>query len=106
MPRYLFECDYTREGTQGLLKDGGSKRRAAVEKLVASAGGQVEAFYFTFGIRDAVVIAELPDNVSAAALSLAVSATGAVAYKTTPLLTPEEVDQAAKKKVDYRPPGA
>jgi uncharacterized protein with GYD domain len=55
MPRYLFECDYTRERTQGLLKDGGSKRRAAVEKLVASVGGHVEAFYFTFGIRDAVV---------------------------------------------------
>ena len=106
MPRYLFECDYTGEGTRGLLKDGGSKRRAAVEKSVASVGGKVEAFYFTFGIRDAVVIAELPDNVSAAALSIAVSASGAVAYKTTPLLTAEEVDQATKKKVDYRPPGS
>jgi uncharacterized protein with GYD domain len=106
MPRYLFECDYTDQGTQGLLKDGGSKRRAAVERMVASVGGKVEAFYFTFGIRDAVVIAELPDNVTAAALSLAVSASGAVAYKTTPLLTPEEIDQATKKRVDYRPPGS
>ena len=66
----------------------------------------MEAFYFTFGSRDAVVIAELPDNVSAVALSLAVSAAGAVAYKTTPLITAAEVDQAAKKRVGYKPPGA
>ena len=66
----------------------------------------MEAFYVTVGVRDGVGIAELPDNVSAAGVSRAVSATGAVAYKTTPLLTPEEVDQASKKKVDYRPPGA
>jgi uncharacterized protein with GYD domain len=105
MPKYLFEVDYTTEGTKGLLKDGGSKRRAAVEKSVESLGGKLEAFYFTFGTRDAVVIAELPDNVSAVAISLAVSATGAVAYKTTPLITPAEVDQATKKKVGYKPPG-
>jgi uncharacterized protein with GYD domain len=106
MPKYLFEADYTAEGTKGLLKDGGSKRRAEVEKAVESLGGKVEAFYYTFGIRDAVVIAELPDNVSAVAISLAVSATGAIAYKTTPLITPAEVDQAAKKKVGYKPPGS
>jgi uncharacterized protein with GYD domain len=106
MPRYLFEVDYTTEGSKGLLKDGGSKRRAAVERSVGSLGGKVEAFYFTFGIRDAVVIVELPDNVSAAAVSLAVSASGSVAYKTTPLLTPEEIDEATKKKVAYQPPGS
>ena len=106
MPKYLFEADYTAEGTKGLLKDGGSKRRAAVEKAIEGLGGKVEAFYFTFGIRDAVVIAELPDNVSAVAISLAVSASGAVAYKTTPLITAAEVDAAAKKKVGYKPPGS
>jgi uncharacterized protein with GYD domain len=106
MPKYLFEVDYTVEGTKGLVKDGGSARRKAIEKSVKSLGGKVEVFYFTFGIRDAVVIAELPDNVTAVALSLAVSATGAVAYKTTPLITTAEVDQATKKKVTYRPPGS
>ena len=106
MPKYLFEADYTAEGTKGLLKDGGSKRRAAIEKSIKSLGGKVEAFYFTFGIRDAIVIAELPDNVSAVAISLAVSASGSVAYKTTPLITAAEVDVAAKKRVGYKPPGA
>ena len=106
MPKYLFEVDYTAEGTKGLLKEGGSKRRAVIEKSVEGLGGKVDAFYFTFGTRDAVVIADLPDNVSAVAISLAVSATGAVAYKTTPLITPAEVDQAAKKKVGYKPPGS
>ncbi len=106
MPKYLFEVDYSAEGTRGLIKDGGSARRKAIEKSVKKVGGKVEAFYFTFGTRDAVVIAELPDNVTAVALSLAVSATGAVAYKTTPLITVAEVDQATKKKVAYTPPGS
>jgi hypothetical protein len=48
---------------------------------------------------------DLPDNASAAALSLAVSAGGASKVKTTVLLTPEEIDQAAKKSIHYRPPG-
>jgi uncharacterized protein with GYD domain len=105
MPKYLFEVDYSAEGTKGLLKDGGSKRKSAIEKAVAGLGGKVETFYFTFGIRDAIVIAELPDNASAVAVSLAVSATGAVAYKTTVLITTAEVDAAAKKKVSYKRPG-
>jgi len=106
MPKYLFEVDYSAEGTRGLIKDGGSARHKAIEKAVKNLGGKVETFYFTFGIRDAIVIADLPDNVSAVALSLAVSATGSVAYKTTPLITAAEVDQAAKKKIAYLPPGA
>lgn len=104
MPKYLFEVDYSAEGTRGLRKDGASKRRAVVEKAIKSLGGKMECFYFTFGIRDAIVIAELPDNVSAAAMSLAVSASGAVAFKTTVLITVAEIDAAAKKSVDYRRP--
>ena len=105
MPKYLFEADYSAEGTKGLLKDGGTKRRAAVEEALKALGGKLETFYFTFGIRDAVVIVELPDNVTAAAISLAVSASGALAFKTTPLLTPEEIDRACEKGVGYQPPG-
>ena len=106
MPKYLFEVDYTAAGTKGLLQDGGSKRKAHVEKVVKKLGGKVEAFYFTFGIRDGVVIVDLPDNVTAAGISLAISSTGAVAFKTTVLLTPQEVDEAVKKDVLYRAPGA
>lgn len=105
MPKYLVQASYTAEGAKGLLKDGGSKRRAAAEAAVKGLGGRVEAFYFAFGETDVYVIADVPDNASAAAISLAVSASGAVRTKTTVLLTPEEIDQAAKRTVSYRPPG-
>jgi len=106
MPRYLFQASYTAEGAKGLMKDGGSKRREAVEEVAKSLGGKVESFYFAFGEPDVFVVIDVPDNVSAAAASLAVNAGGAVRLKTTVLLTPEEMDQAAKKTVKYRPPGA
>ena len=106
MAKYLFEADYTVEGTKGLLKEGGTKRRAVVEAAVKGVGGKLETFYYTFGTRDAIVIVELPDNVTATAVSLAVSASGAVVFKTTPLITCEEVDQATKKSVAYRAPGS
>ncbi len=105
MPKYLVQASYTTEGTKGLLKDGGTKRRAAVEDLMKGLGGKVEAFYYAFGDTDVYAIVEGPDNVTAAAVSLAINASGAVSQKTTPLLTPEEIDQATKKSVSYRPPG-
>jgi uncharacterized protein with GYD domain len=106
MPKYLLQVSYNAEGTKGLIKDGGSKRRAAAQQVVQSAGGKVESFYFAFGECDAYVIAEAPDAISVAAASLAVNASGAVTIRTTVLLTPEEMDAAAKKTVSYKPPGA
>ncbi len=106
MAKYMFEVDYTTEGAKGLAKDGGSKRRAVVEKVAAKLGGAVESFYFAFGKNDAIVIVDLPDNVSAAAVSIAVSASGACAFVTTPLLTVEDIDRACKKSVGYKAPGA
>jgi uncharacterized protein with GYD domain len=105
MAKYLIEASYTLEGVQGLLKEGGSGRRAAVERLIASAGGTIEALYFVFGDDDIVIIADLPDNASAAALSLAVSASGSATSTVRVLLTPEEIDTATKKSIDYRAPG-
>jgi len=87
------------------MKEGASQRRANLEALVKQQGGRLEAFYFTFGDADAIGIAELPDNVTTAALSLAINASGIVAVKTTVLLTVEEMDQAVKKQVSYRAPG-
>ena len=105
MPKYLVQASYTQEGTKGLLKEGGTKRRAAVEQVLKQLGGKLEGFYFGFGDADAVLIIDAPDNVTAVALSLAVNASGAVTLKTVPLVTPEEVDQATKKTVNYRAPG-
>src|SRR5215470_4273372 len=105
MPKYLIEASYTSEGARGLLKDGGSKRRTATEQAVKTVGGTLEAFYFAFGNRDAIIIIDAPDHAAVVATSLAVNATGAVQTRTTVLLTPEEIDQAAKKSVRYMAPG-
>ncbi len=106
MPKYLIQASYTVQGTQGVIKEGGSGRKAAVEQLVQSAGGRLESIYFAFGDTDAFVVADLPDNASAAAVSLAVTAAGGAAVRTTPLMTVEEMDAASKKSPTYRPPGA
>ena len=106
MPKYLVEATYTSDGTKGLLKAGGSARRKIVEETTAEVGGKLDAFYFAFGDRDAIIIVDVPSNAAAAALSLAVNASGAIRSRTTPLMTPEEIDIAAKDHVIYRPPGA
>ena len=105
MAKYLIEASYTADGAKGLLKDGGTKRRQAAEQAIKSAGGKLEGFYFAFGENDAFVIVEAPDHATVAAVSLAISATGAVHTKTIVLLSPEEIDQAGKKSVTYRAPG-
>jgi uncharacterized protein with GYD domain len=106
MSKYLVEAAYTADGLRGLQKDKASGRKQAVTKVVESLEGKVDSLYFAFGEYDVVIIADLPDAISAAALSLAVSATGLVRTKTTALLTVEETDRALAKKVSYRAPGA
>ncbi len=105
MPKYLFQASYTREGVQGLIKDGGSKRAEVVDGLISSAGGTLEAYYFAFGDNDVYCIAEFPDEEAAAAVSLAVAAGGALTVKTTVLLDPATIDGAVKRTVSYTPPG-
>jgi uncharacterized protein with GYD domain len=105
MPKYLFEGKYTAEGAKAVIREGGTARRAALEKAIASAGGRLEAFYFGFGSTDVYVLADLPDNASAAAMAFAVAQSGMASTKTVVLLTPEEADVATKKSIAYRPPG-
>jgi uncharacterized protein with GYD domain len=105
MPKYLVEARYTVEGAKGLVREGGSGRRAAVAKTIESVGGKVEALYFAFGDVDVYVIVDVPDNVSAAAVSLAANQSGAIVSKTIVLLTPEEMDKSVQKAVSFRPPG-
>jgi uncharacterized protein with GYD domain len=106
MAKFLIKASYSAEGARGLLKEGGSGRRAAVQKLVEGIGGKVEAFYFAYGEDDAYVITDVPDATSGLAISLAVNASGAVRLSTIPLITAEEIDAAVKKSVAYRAPGA
>lgn len=105
MAKYLIRANYVGEGIKGLLKEGGTSRRAAAEKAVQSVGGKMEAFYYAFGTTDAYVIIDVPDNVSMAALALTIAASGAVSITTDVLLTAEEVDAAVEKAPTYRAPG-
>jgi uncharacterized protein with GYD domain len=106
MPKFMIKASYSPDGARGLLKEGGSARRAAVQKLVEGIGGKVEAFYYAYGEDDAYVITDVPDAASGIAISLAVNASGAVRLSTIPLITPEEIDAAVKKSIAYRAPGA
>ncbi|MFD6326857.1 GYD domain-containing protein [Streptomyces sp. NPDC058442] len=105
MPKFLIQATYTSEGAKGLLKDGASSRRAAVDQVVTGFGGEVESMYFAFGESDTVIVVDFPDAVSMAAVSLAVKASGALQTRATPLLTLDEVDEATRREVTFRAPG-
>src|SRR4051812_18485642 len=106
MPKFLFEAAYTLDGIKGIQRAGGSSRRDAIAQVAEAVGGRLESLYFAFGERDVYVILDLPDNETAAAVALTVNASGATTVRTVVLLTPEEVDAAAKRSVAYRPPGS
>jgi uncharacterized protein with GYD domain len=106
MPKYLYHGSYTADGAEGVLKEGGSARARAAAELIESVGGTLEAIYWTFGHHDFVVIADMPDQAAAAAVSLKVGTSGTTRVSTTPLLTAADVDEIAGRSVSYRPPGA
>jgi uncharacterized protein with GYD domain len=105
MAKYMWTGSYTPEGTRGLIAEGGSARKAVVEKMLASIGGKLECMYYSFGSDDVLIVVDAPDNVSAAAVGMTVASSGAVHGRMTVLLTPEEIDKAAKKSPAYRKPG-
>ena len=105
MPKYLLQTSYTLEGAKGLVSKGGSARKAAAQAAAESVGGSLESFYFAFGDTDVFVVADLPDNSAAAALALNVTSAGGATVRTVVLLTPEEIDAATGKVVEYSPPG-
>jgi uncharacterized protein with GYD domain len=106
MPKFLVHASYTAEGTKGLLKSSGSARRQAVEELMASLGGKLEAFYFTFGGADAILIVDLPDSEAMLSVGFTIRASGMIHSQTTMLIPIEEVDRAVKREVRWRPPGS
>jgi uncharacterized protein with GYD domain len=105
MAKYLFRANYAGKGVEGLLKEGGTSRREAVTKAISAAGGKLESFYYAFGDTDVLGVIDVPDVPSAVALSLTINATGTVNLSLTPLILPEEVDAASKKKVGFRAAG-
>jgi uncharacterized protein with GYD domain len=105
MPKFMISGSYVGDGIKGLLQEGGTKRKEAVEQLIEGLGGKVESIHFAFGDDDFFIIVEAPDNVKAAAGALIASSTGVVSPKITVLLTPEELDEVSKVSAPYRPPG-
>ena len=106
MAKYLLSGSYTAQGAKGVLAEGGSGRREATERVVASVGGTVEAYYFGFGGNDFYLIADFPGHAAVIAAALTGAAAGGMSISTTVLLTPEEIDEAVKLSADYRAPGA
>jgi len=106
MKKYLIQGTYSADGTKGLMQEGGTGRKTAIEKMLAAMNGKVEAFYYAFGEHDVILIVELPDDISAAAIGLRVNAAGLVRISMTVLLSPEDIDLANKMSVSYRAPGA
>jgi uncharacterized protein with GYD domain len=105
MAKFMVIGNYTAEGIKGVLKGGGTARVDAVREACKGVGGSVDSFYFAFGGEDVYVVCDLPDNSAAAALAMNVSSAGLVNIRTIVLLTPSEVDEAAKLQVSYKPPG-
>lgn len=108
MAHYLLQGSYTAESWKNLVSNPRNRVdvvRSTVEKL----GGTVEGAWFSFGDYDVVLILEMPDEISAAAFSLAVAAGGAFkSHKTTPLMTIADGIEAMKKAAEtgYQPPSS
>jgi uncharacterized protein with GYD domain len=105
MQKYLFYGSYNPEGYQGLMKEGGSVRIGVSQRALQSVGGSLEAFYYSNCEQDFYIIVNLPDNVMSTAVTLVGNASGTFRIREVPLLTLEEMDEAFKLKVDFRPPG-
>jgi uncharacterized protein with GYD domain len=107
MARYLFQASYTSEAWAAQVSHP-QNRIEVIRPVIERLGGRLECAYLAFGEYDVIGIMEMPDNVSAAAFSLAASAGGGLkGVKTTPLLTVEEGIEALKKAagIGYRAPG-
>jgi uncharacterized protein with GYD domain len=106
MAKYLFKGSLSPEGVAGVRAEGGTARRVVVKNAIEALGGALESFYFVFGDDDTIVICDLPDNETAAAFAMEITASGRVSTSTSVLITPEEMDRAREKKSGWRAPGA
>jgi uncharacterized protein with GYD domain len=103
--KYLFYGSYSPEGYQGLMKEGGSVRIDVSKQALASVNGSLEAFYYSNGEQDFYIIVNLPDHIASTAVTLVGNASGSFRIRAVQLLTPDEMDQAVRQQVDFRPPG-
>ena len=108
MPLYLARFSYTSDAMKALL-DQPQDRSAAAREVAESVGGKLLGFWYTFGEFDGVFLLDAPDAASAAAVSMAVGASGALSkVETTVLLDMDEAQDAMRKAAaaTYRPPSS
>lgn len=105
MAKYLIEASYTLEGMKGVRDKGAKSRADAVRHMIEKAGGTMESFYFAFGDVDVFVVADVPNDETAAALAFTVSGAGGARTKTVKLLTVEQAEAALGIDVEYTRPG-
>ena len=105
MSRYMFKVTYSAAGLQGVMNEGAEHRRAFIAKMAAGMGGSLESFDFGFGETDVYAICEMPDDESAAAVAMAVGASGAGSCQTVKLMTAAQVDRARGIQTGYQAPG-
>lgn len=105
MAKFLLSASYTQAGTELLLAEGGTKRREALAAALKSVGGTLESFYYAFGDTDLFMITDLPDDITATALSLRMNAAGVLVVTITKLIDVDAVDEAVLKQVSYRTDG-
>jgi uncharacterized protein with GYD domain len=106
MSYYLIQASYTPQAIAAMVKNP-QDRAAAVRPMIEKAGGKLHGLWFTFGDTDIVAIAEMPNNVSAAAISMAIGASGVMSsYRSTPLMTSGEAVEAMQHAaaVSYQAP--
>lgn len=106
MAKYLVKANYAAEGVRGLIKEGGSSRATAVRRMVEGVGGTMDLFYYAYGDADAYVVVDVPSQDAALSLSLAVNACGAVTLSMVPLISPAQLDAAARNVRASVGPGA
>ena len=109
MPKFAFLVSYAPEYWAGLI-DKPSDRSKVTSELIEKAGGKILSFDYMFGEHDSLVVADMPDSASAAALSVAVGSTGVISNLSThELISPTEMmkilETSKQVKADYKPPG-
>ena len=102
MPKYLIQASYTAEGLKALKKESPLNRMWVVKDAVASVAGKLDSMYWALGEDEAILILDLPDAQTAAALSMHVGAAGLVRTKTTRLIALRDMEKSLAQVVDYQ----
>ena len=101
MAAYLIKLTFHTEGIKDSLKDGPQGRKKMVEELIAPMGGKMESFYYTFGDYGVCCISNMPDHITADALTVAINCPGVLTCSSAVLISPAGADNPDNKTLHY-----